>query len=630
MTDPKHSVKAGSQGSNSRPSNTAHDAAALSGAAKAFINRLPRDELIRYVNGHPSHLEADNNDDNNNNNNINNNNVALRSRRGSSESIRSNKSRSTSTIPRQQHVVTNGAREPSFSRSGNRLSVPQSRSPKVASPASSSFNITAALAASRASPVTSNGPSPHQEPTNMKSARSPAPPSVRRRTGSSATAASAERLDETSIPPTTSLVEMFEQHDSPGQRQKKATLMTPSTPAALQSTRPVRRLEKVNTALPPALPPALPAALPPNAAQLVHDRLAAKGLLKESRPSNPADDSDGSASLDSFRSAKEIASPIRPSKPPLPLARKKINHHVVAGNAGNAALKPEIQLQPPSREASGSAPVDIYRPSSRRTSSSSHCLPASHPSIIATYHQLHPRHLTPLTTGDSLANAIVASSLASSRAQSPHVSIPPPAGRAKAGSLSHSHHSLFSRTPSPPKKGMRHTMRSYSSSSSDDEDVPFAKHKKKKKFLRKHPNKHHEGDRKRWRDAITERERKRYEGLWAANKGIHVFFTPEEQGYLDGHPHGRHVDTIRNAAAEQITNVVARDIWSRSRLPDHILEQVWELVDTQVNGRLLKEEFVVGLWLIDQCLKGRKLPARVTDSVWNSVRFLHGIKVRKK
>ena len=29
---------------------------------------------------------------------------------------------------------------------------------------------------------------------------------------------------------------------------------------------------------------------------------------------------------------------------------------------------------------------------------------------------------------------------------------------------------------------------------------------------------------------------------------------------------------------------------------------------------------MVGTWLIDQCLAGRKLPGRVEESVWNSVK----------
>ncbi len=126
--------------------------------------------------------------------------------------------------------------------------------------------------------------------------------------------------------------------------------------------------------------------------------------------------------------------------------------------------------------------------------------------------------------------------------------------------------------------------------------------------MKKHPNKHHEGDRKRWRDEITERERKRYEAVWASNKGL---FSAGEEDECS------------------VCSLVVRDIYSRSRLHSEVLEEVYALVDKQQNGRLEKEEFVVGLWLIDQRLKGRKLPIRVSDSVWRSVGSLNGIKVRK-
>lgn len=99
---------------------------------------------------------------------------------------------------------------------------------------------------------------------------------------------------------------------------------------------------------------------------------------------------------------------------------------------------------------------------------------------------------------------------------------------------------------------------------------------------------------------------------------------------MEQHPHGKDTERLQELVGEQISGVVARDIWSRSRLPLDQLEQVWDLVDSQRNCRLTREEFVVGLWLIDQRLKGRKLPVKVTDSVWNSVRFLEGIKLRKK
>lgn len=177
---------------------------------------------------------------------------------------------------------------------------------------------------------------------------------------------------------------------------------------------------------------------------------------------------------------------------------------------------------------------------------------------------------------------------------------------------------------------MRHTMRKEKEESSDetDDEDPYGKHKKKR-HLRKHPNKHHEGDRKRWRNAVTERERKRYEGVWAANKGLLCTFTPAEQRFLARFPDAKDSAAIREQVPEQVSNLVVKDLWTRSRLPAHILEEVWSLVDSQENGRLLKEEFVVGLWLIDQRLKGRKLPTKVTDSVWNSVRLLQGIKIKK-
>lgn len=78
-----------------------------------------------------------------------------------------------------------------------------------------------------------------------------------------------------------------------------------------------------------------------------------------------------------------------------------------------------------------------------------------------------------------------------------------------------------------------------------------------------------------------------------------------------------------------VCSLVVRDIFSRSRLHVDVLEEVYTLVDRSQNGRLEREEFVVGLWLIDQRLKGRKLPIKVSDSVWKSVGVLGGIKVKK-
>ena len=145
-----------------------------------------------------------------------------------------------------------------------------------------------------------------------------------------------------------------------------------------------------------------------------------------------------------------------------------------------------------------------------------------------------------------------------------------------------------------------------------EEDVDEGERRRtKKNLMKKHPHKHHEGDRKRWRDAITERERKRYEAVWASNKGLHTSSSSSTD------------------SSTAVCNLVARDIYSRSRLHSEVLEEVYALVDRRKDGLLEKEEFVVGLWLIDQRLKGRKLPPRISDFVWRSVGILAGIKVRK-
>lgn len=240
--------------------------------------------------------------------------------------------------------------------------------------------------------------------------------------------------------------------------------------------------------------------------------------------------------------------------------------------------------------------------------------------------------MSALRTGESLANALVASSLASSRAPSP--ARPAPIPHRNSRSSYHSLHLFKSRESSPAKKPriLKQTLRKEDSSSSDtDSEDPYGKHKKKR-HIRKHPNKHNEGDRKRWRNAVTERERKRYEGVWAANRGIACVPTPDEEtklvaSYTENDE--RNAVAIRDAIADQVSDVVVRDLWQRSRLPQHVLQEIWDLVDGSGNRRLGREEFVVGLWLIDQRLKGRKLPVRVSESVWNSVRLVQGIKIRK-
>ncbi|KAL9083582.1 MAG: hypothetical protein Q9159_005710 [Coniocarpon cinnabarinum] len=238
------------------------------------------------------------------------------------------------------------------------------------------------------------------------------------------------------------------------------------------------------------------------------------------------------------------------------------------------------------------------------------------------------RRVSPSISTSNLANAIVASSLASSRAPSPAKSPSSPAPtlppRSSKFSLPFSRASNLSdtRIPSPSKTikhtatnpGMRKTMREISSSSSDEAPI---KSRGAKKYLHKHPHKHHEGTRKRWQNFLSDAEKKRYEGVWAANRGLLLSAKPEFKDCVHGY--------------------VVRDLWARSRLPCHVLEEVWELVrdgdGAGGEGRekegcyLTRFEFVVGMWLIDQKLRGWKLPVRVGQSVWESARGVGGVRV---
>ena len=285
--------------------------------------------------------------------------------------------------------------------------------------------------------------------------------------------------------------------------------------------------------------------------------------------------------------------------------------------------------------------------------------------------------LKPQLTADSVADAIIASSLASSRIGSPiPASLPSsPAWmsqQSRRGSAVSSDwlfppppQAPITRTPSP-LKSMRQTLRrdplaeaedegrrhrhrwgrpkarsqSQDPSKSQDPNQPLPpkphQHPHVRVLLmRKHPHKHAEGDRRRWRDEIEEVERKRYEGVWAANRGI--LGPPDE-----------------------VHAYVVRDVWSRSGLDPAVLAQIWDLVaGTEPDARpsvdsarrrpsgdgfsaardhaspddvaaqppqqrraLRRDEFVVGMWLVDQCLRGRRLPPEVSDSVWQSARNL--------
>ncbi|GAB7343871.1 hypothetical protein MBLNU457_1834t1 [Dothideomycetes sp. NU457] len=417
--------------------------------------------------------------------------------------------------------------------------------------------------------------------------------------------------DETRIPSTSALVQMFE---------KKETMPEPVRPTTESETpRPTSRLRSRSLLTVGITKQTTPEAIqPPVADQQI-----------------PAVKVEPISSPESFVSATDSLTPEITTqstdlmrKPDLPMPRRRKFDRSVSPRANIAA------------ESTESLPLHSLAIPNRRGSGqdgpySNHWAASSTQSITAQYHQLHPRRMSALRTGDSLANALVASSLASSRssrAASP--ARPQPIPHRNSRSSFHSHHLFQVRTPSPAKKPriLKQTLRKDDSSSSDtDSEDPYGKHKKKR-HIRKHPNKHHEGDRKRWRNAVTERERKRFEGVWAANRGIACVYTAEEEAKLAASYTSndeKSATAVRDAIADQVSDVVVRDLWQRSRLPQHVLQEIWDLVDGSRTRRLSREEFVVGLWLVDQRLKGRKLPMRVSESVWNSVRFIQGIKIRK-
>lgn len=433
-----------------------------------------------------------------------------------------------------------------------------------------------------------------------------------------------EHAADSPLPSTTSLVKLFERKTSgPEHTRRPGPLaIRPSQDLAVRSPKPMRTPDGGITSV--------------FEMELDTPRATQKKAQREARyhgksssdeyVSASEDTADGTPlTIQRTRSRSQSASPSRSSKSNFSRDAKPERKPHTSNDASVAqTIRPRPSPHVPAKPMSiqQGPPRAITSPPVSFTPSS-----ASTQSLAAQWHQLYPRRATPLHTGGDLANAIVASSLASSRAPSPHKAKlePPPVPSRRR------HHAFgFSRTPSPAKHGMRYTLRKQESdgSGAEAELHPYGKHRKKR-LVRKHPNKHHEGDRKRWRDAVTERERKRYEGVWAANKGIHCTLTSAEQERISVEPDAEVAQAAQAAISDQVSNIVVRDIWSRSRLSAHALEMVWDLVDNQGVGRLGKVEFVVGMWLVDQRLKGRKLPVKVSESVWASVRSVQGIKIRK-
>lgn len=113
---------------------------------------------------------------------------------------------------------------------------------------------------------------------------------------------------------------------------------------------------------------------------------------------------------------------------------------------------------------------------------------------------------------------------------------------------------------------------------------------------------------------VTDNERKRYESMWVSNRHRHL-------DLLSWWPPSLDDSTIMNSLPEDglILNVIVRDIWKRSNVPSSLLAEIYAKVDSRKDGTLDRKSFIVGMWLVDQCLYGRKLPNVVEQCVWDSV-----------
>ncbi|KAK6581382.1 hypothetical protein PZA11_006073 [Diplocarpon coronariae] len=445
--------------------------------------------------------------------------------------------------------------------------------------------IAATLAASRSASLSPNVTGQQENPVaKLRRPASSRSPSVR---SANSSRGSDHALDTTSIPPTTSLIGMFEQNGASPNIVKRSPARgsPPAAATPMKGPKPTESPQPSEARTPSPL--ASKGRRPPVATAKPRLATIQSGVSEQSEQRKPPPTG---------------RKPSLPTTKPIPVPSKTLARKMDPQLSGDASSDDSFV------SASDYQPDTTYQPSFRAE-------------LAARKSRSHGLYSNPSATSsvaavDSLANAIVASSLASSRGASPstaslHPAPPPPRRSGRSHLFHHAKDDTKSRTPSPAKPPgalLRTTMRKPKSKEEVDEGE---KRRGKKNLVKKHPNKHHEGDRKRWRDAITERERKRYEAVWASNKGL----------FANGEP----------GSETRVVNVVVRDVWNRSRLHTDVLEEVWELVDRGKRGALEKEEFVVGMWLVDQRLKGRKLPIRVSESVWQSAGASagSGIKVRE-
>ncbi|SMN19289.1 similar to Saccharomyces cerevisiae YJL083W TAX4 EH domain-containing protein involved in regulating phosphatidylinositol 4,5-bisphosphate levels and autophagy [Maudiozyma saulgeensis] len=118
-------------------------------------------------------------------------------------------------------------------------------------------------------------------------------------------------------------------------------------------------------------------------------------------------------------------------------------------------------------------------------------------------------------------------------------------------------------------------------------------------------------------------ERRRYEAMWMSNRFRYLTT-------LHWWPPTDNSDILLPKDG-LILSLIVQKIWQRSNLSNPLLANIFDLVDCRRDGTLDRRSFIVGMWLVDQCLYGRKLPRTIPQEVWDSVdRFAVNVAMNDK
>ncbi|KAM0792506.1 hypothetical protein ACM66B_005176 [Microbotryomycetes sp. NB124-2] len=63
---------------------------------------------------------------------------------------------------------------------------------------------------------------------------------------------------------------------------------------------------------------------------------------------------------------------------------------------------------------------------------------------------------------------------------------------------------------------------------------------------------------------------------------------------------------IKDSGTDEVDGLIVRQVWLRSRLPSERLSQIWLACDASGKGKLHRNEFSEGMWMIDEELRRRR------------------------